>query len=119
VRCEGNVKATRCTVEDSGATGVYVGEQGSAEFVDCVIRKNGVHGEFVYSGTVVLRGGTISKNKHHGAFAYGSGKVTVAKAEEGKPQTVCRESGARNAVARSHGIPQEKNPHNILFKLCK
>jgi len=42
-------------------------------------------------------------------FAGGGAKVTVAKAEEGKPQTISKENTAGSpARAGSIGIPQEK-----------
>ena len=45
VECRGDVKATRCTIEDNRGDGVYVeGEQSSGELKDCVIRKNGSDG---------------------------------------------------------------------------
>jgi len=65
----------------------------------------------------VLRGGTISENKGHGVRATG-GKVTVAKAEEDKPQTVSKDNMGHDwSTAKSWrdgkdgeiiGIPQEK-----------
>jgi len=54
-----------------------------------VIRKNGI-GVHVDEGKLILRGGTISENKGNGVSAWVGGKVTVAKAEEDKPQTVCK-----------------------------
>ena len=113
VTCLGDVKATRCTVEDNGHTGVYVdGEEASAELVDFVIRKNGQHGVYVYESKVVLRGGMISENKLQGVDAFSGGKVTVAKAEEGKPQTVSKDNDEGHDWAAAGdeiiGIPQEK-----------
>jgi len=64
--------------------------------VDCVIRKNGDDGLYVGEGNVMLRGGTITENKSHGVSARG-GKVTAAKAEEGKSQTVSKDYGIRFA----------------------
>jgi len=41
----------------------------------------------------MLRGGTVSENKEEGAYSWYNGKITVAKAEEGKPQTVSEKNG--------------------------
>jgi len=92
VRCDGNVKATRCTFEDNGGVGVIVrglreGMKASGELVDCVFRKNALDGVIVYEGKVMLRGRMICENERNGAFA-NHGQLTVAEAEEGKPQTV-------------------------------
>jgi len=58
-----DLKATYCTAEDSGSSGVELrGEQASAELVDCVIRKNEDQGVRVYGGKLMLRGGKISEN---------------------------------------------------------
>ena len=116
VSCQGDVKATRCTDEQHGSTGLsVVGEHASGELVVCVIRKNQGHGVVAngnYSlAKLMLRGGTVSENKSSGVLATRGGKVTVAKAEEGKPQTVSRENGCHSWSTEGGeiiGIPQEK-----------
>ena len=116
VHCSGDVKATRCTDEQHGSTGLsVVGEHASGELVVCVIRKNQGHGVVAngnYSlAKLMLRGGTVSENKSSGVLATRGGKVTVAKAEEGKPQTVSRENGCHSWSTEGGeiiGIPQEK-----------
>jgi len=96
---------------------VYVEEKhASVELVDGVIRKNMGCGLYVGEGKAVLRGGTISDNEGTGAFVTyvtTGGKVTVAKAEVGKPQTVSKDNtlGDWRTVGKSSeifGIPQEK-----------
>ena len=107
VLCYSDMYATRCTIEGSGSSGVFVsGAQNSAELVDCVIRKNGSSG-------IYLSSGTVSENKMCGVAAYNGGKVTVAKAEEGKPQTVCKDNAGTDWYTLGDsgeiiGIPQEK-----------
>ena len=111
---EGDVKLTRCTVEDNGSVGILIyGEHASAELVDCVIRKNGSCGVLANLGMIMLRGGTISENVSYGVHALNSGTVTVAKAEEGKPQTVSKDNGNCRDWSTLEdgeiiGIPQEK-----------
>ena len=61
----------------------------------------------------MLRGGTISENKHHGVDEVYGGEVTVAKAEEGRLQTVSRDSEQHDWATNGQdsaiiGIPQEK-----------
>ena len=59
-----------------------------------MIRKNGGYGVVANAGKIILRGGTVSKNKGSGEHAFSGGKpgkVTVAKAEESKPQTVSKD----------------------------
>ena len=78
-----------------------------------MICKNGGDGVGATDGKVVLRGGTITENKGHGVSTIFGGKVTVAKAEEGKPQTVCKDNEGHDWHARGEGseiigIPQEK-----------
>ena len=97
VHCDGKMRATRCTIEGNADHGVLVhGPQASAELVDCVIRSNGSAatdaGVCVRQGKVMLRGGTVSKNKMLGARAFDNGKVTVAKADEDQPQTVSKDN---------------------------
>jgi len=95
VYCTGDLQMTRCTVESNALSGVDVfGRQASAELVDCVIRKNTSSVMYVHAGTAVLRGGSVSENNRHGVGAWGCGKVAVAKAEEGKPQTVSKDDWA-------------------------
>ena len=114
VHCSGDVKATRCTVEGNGATGVYnYGAGASGELVDCMIRQNGDGGVSVSRGKVVLRGSTSSENHMNGVNAHYAGKVTVAKAEEdGLLRTVCKDNERGNwgteADGEIIGIPQEK-----------
>ena len=118
VRCEGSVKATRCIVENNQSSGVVIWrERASAELVECVIRKNGQRGLFVFgeneNGSVVLRGGTVSENADRGVYAFGGAKITVAPAKEDVPQTVCKANGRRGDWATMGsseiiGIPQEK-----------
>ena len=107
VRCSGAVKATRCTVENNAASGVCIdGARASAELVECVICKNAWDSVHVSGdGKVMLRSGTISENRRHGVGVWASGKVTVAKAEEGKPQTVATDSLQRQQQGREthHG----------------
>ena len=89
----GYVKLTRCTVENNPLRGVYIYEDlASAELVDCVIRKIG-DGVVSVGSKVVLRGGTIRENKRHDVSVGASDDetmVTVAPAEEGKPQTISK-----------------------------
>ena len=40
----------------------------------------------------MLRGGKISENRRNGVNAVQGTKVTVAKAEEGKPQTISKDN---------------------------
>ena len=95
----------------SGGTG----EQASIELVDCVISKNGVDCLFVHEGKALLLGGTISENNRDGVFAWG-GKVTVATAEEDRPQTVSKDNDGHDWHERFMGdegseiigIPQDK-----------
>jgi len=115
MNCSGEVKATRCTFEDNGFSGTLVsGKQASAELVDCVIRKNGWEGLLMNGGKAMLRGGTISENSlNAGVYAGSGGKVTVAKAEEAQPQTVCKDNNGHDwwTVGEGSeiiGIPQEK-----------
>ena len=81
---------TSCTVEDNGNVGVYViGEKAA------------------------LRGGMITENTRYGVHAFDNGKVTVAKAEEGKPQTVSKDNEGHDwhtlyEGSEIIGIPQEK-----------
>jgi len=60
----------------------------------------------------MLRGGKISENQGPGVTARNCAKVTVAKAEEGKPQTVCKDNERYEWHRRSDGeitgIPPEK-----------
>jgi len=111
VRCEGDMKATRCTVEHNASSGVYVsGEHASAELVDCVVCKNKGRGVFVYMRKTMLRGGMISESSQ-GVCASSGGKVKVAKAEEGKPQTVSKGGlvdYTQDGISEIIGIPQEK-----------
>jgi len=108
----GDLKATRCTFEDSGNVGVFVsGHHNSVQLVDCVIRKNGWDGVNVFQGKATLRGGTVSENKGYGVRAYNGGMVTVAKAEEGQPQTVSKDNKGNDWGTEGGdiiGIPQEK-----------
>ena len=77
-----------------------------------MICKNGGDGVGATDGKVVLRGGTITENKGHGVSTIFGGKVTVAKAEEGKPQTVCKDNEVHDWSTDGRGefigIPQEK-----------
>ena len=82
--------------------------------VECVIRTSGNSGVSVCNnGKAVLQGGTISENKEYGVDASFGGKVTVANAEKGKPQTVSKENGnhdwaTMNEGSEIIGIPHEK-----------
>ena len=111
VWCEGGVKMTRCTVEGNSHSGVYVhGEHNAAELVDCEIRKNRANGMFVSADKATLRGGVISENKGGGVIVWG-GKVTVAKAEKGMPQTVTKDNTPHDwrtmdEASEMIGIPQ-------------
>jgi len=126
VQCGGKLTATRCTVEDSGNAGTYHGvfvtdHVASAMLVDCVIRNNGYSGVTCKRGEVTLKGGLVTGNGA-GVRAIAGGKITVAKAEEGKPQTVCKDNGGHDwatgyggrdwgtegAGSEIIGIPQEK-----------
>jgi len=62
------------------------------------------------SSYCLLRGGTISGNKHYGERAITRGKVAVAEADEdGLPHTVCKDNEEGDwATMDSVGIPQEK-----------
>ena len=104
VASRGGMTATRCIIEEIGDDGVYV-SGGSAELVDCQIRKNAVAGVAVYSalsnlGKVVLRGCTISENKNAGVITDIVGKITVAKAEQ---QTVSKDNGGHNWATTGEG----------------
>ena len=90
----GDMKATRCTFEGNGLDAIFVYGGGSSELVDCVICNNRGSGVYVTKGKggVMLRGGAISENKRDGVYVWSGAKVTVAKAEEGKPQTVCKDN---------------------------
>jgi len=91
LECLGDVTATRCTFEDNSSSGVWVEHtNGSANPTECLILINGFGVWVTRGGKAMLRGGTISGNKRHGVAA--SSKVTVAKAEEGKPQTVRKDN---------------------------
>ena len=75
VLCYSDMYATRCTIEGSGSSGVFVsGAQNSAELVDCVIRKNGSSGIYLSSVRVAMQGGTVSENKMCGVAAYNGGE---------------------------------------------
>ena len=65
-----------------------------------MIRRNSGCGVSAFRGTVLLRGGVISGNKTYGANACG-GTVTVAKADETTPQTVCKGNGKQLRVTIS------------------
>jgi len=112
LECRGDVKAKRCTIEENRDNGVWIGgEHASGELVDCVIHKNRGIGVYVSEAKVMLRGGTVSENKG-GVFAQmRGGKVTVAKAEKDKPQTVSKDSYFEWGTIDGGeiiGIPQEK-----------
>ena len=81
VHCQGNMKATRCIIEENKGDGVCIqGQEASAELVDCVIRTNESNGLVaVREAKVALRGGTVSGNKRDGAIASGNGEITVSK----------------------------------------
>jgi len=57
-----------------------------------MIRKNTGSGLHASQGMIMLRGGTITANKRSGVVADRGSKVTVAKAEEGKPQTISKDN---------------------------
>ena len=81
VQCYGNVKATRCTIEENIYDGVYVtGQDSSVELVDCVIRKNGDDGVFVTEGKAILRGGTISTAAANASLQLGAAGFFAAGA---------------------------------------
>ena len=110
VDVDGEVRATRCVVEENGAHGLFIygtGGKGLAELVDCVIRKNGSNGLLAIASKVVLRGGTISGNMGHGVRASDGANVTVAPAEkDGLPQTVCKDNKNGNWTAIGEGLAQ-------------
>ena len=120
VICHSDMKLTRGTIEGHGAVGVLMmGEHASGELSDCVVHKNGSNGVQVQTGKVMLRGGTITENKEHGVVAYSGAKITVAKAEEGKLQTVSNSNNTHywhthDSSWQITGIPQEKiNPESV------
>jgi len=106
----GSLTMTKCT---STGEMIYVDAGASLAMEDSRVFgcKTGNHGVAVMGGKLVLRGGTVSENKGFGVFACSGAVVTVAKAEEGKPQTVSKDNeghdwGAYGALII--GIPQEK-----------
>ena len=114
VSCLGD-KLLRCMFEDNAHNGVSCSVGHSvAELVDCVICKDGLLG-LTSQGKIVLRGGTISENGN-GVSAGNGSKVTVAKAKEDMPQTVCKDNTGQDWRTYSGaeiggeiiGIPQEK-----------
>ena len=112
LQCCGDVKATRCTFEDS--THWRGDQRRSLRAGGLAISKNGAISVLVSQCKLTLKGGTISENKDCGVYA--REKITVAKAEEGKPQTVCKDNGQGDNGGRDWvtdggeiiGIPQEK-----------
>ena len=89
--------------------------------MDYVIRKNKSNGVRLNGGKAPLRCGAISENEKNGVHADSSAKVTVAKADEGKPQTVSKDNTIhdwcpyRTDGSEIIGIPQEKlNVRNDL-----
>ena len=113
VYCLGKFNAMRCTLEDNRDCGVWLyGQDSSVELMDCVIRNNAQNGVHVNHGKAMLRSGRISENQDCGVVALSGAKITVASAEEDKPQTVCKDNMGSNWVTeaggRIIGIPQEK-----------
>ena len=105
VDCKGKVKLTRCTIEENREIGVSV-SGGSAELVDCVIRKNGEDGVVADEGANVrLRRGTVSGNAIDGVVSGGGvsrvgAKVTVS--EEHPPDV--KNNAKHDWVAERGGV---------------
>ena len=56
-------------------------------------RRSGAYGLVANGDEVVLRGGKIRESGCSGVYGHSGAKITVAKAEEGRPQTVSKDYG--------------------------
>lgn len=85
-----------------------IGEDASAELMDCSIRKNRHAGLVAeHQATVTLRGDTVSGNEGNGVVAYNKGRITVSTEQP----TVCtghESDWVVQEIGELEGVAQEK-----------